>query len=288
MTAKVYKTTVVFIFLCAVLFLLPSPAEAQTAIRLAAMLDKPEINYAEAAAFALEAAGKAAFADTGEAFRYAKERKWLPAKAQSGSIARYDGVSLLLMKAFELKGGMFYSMTKSPHHAYRELAYLDVIQGETDPAMIVSGEEFLFMINQLLYLKEETEPSSQRGAQAASAQAGIAFPPILFTANSAFLRESEKAKLRDIARVLETAAERDILIEGHSALAGTQEAQRRTGLLRARAVAAYLVSLGVRTEREISVRGYGAEHPAADNSTEEGMAQNRRAEITIGAAGGRQ
>jgi outer membrane protein OmpA-like peptidoglycan-associated protein len=52
-------------------------------------------------------------------------------------------------------------------------------------------------------------------------------------------------------------------------------------LERAQAVAAYLVSLGVRKESEITAVGYGAGQPIADNNTADGVADNRRVEITI-------
>jgi outer membrane protein OmpA-like peptidoglycan-associated protein len=50
---------------------------------------------------------------------------------------------------------------------------------------------------------------------------------------------------------------------------------------RARTVADYLLSKNVRSADRIVIRGYGAEAPIADNSTEEGMRRNRRVEITI-------
>ena len=50
---------------------------------------------------------------------------------------------------------------------------------------------------------------------------------------------------------------------------------------RARVIAEMLVALGVRKPEEIIIVGYGAERPIADNSTPEGMARNRRVEITI-------
>jgi outer membrane protein OmpA-like peptidoglycan-associated protein len=49
----------------------------------------------------------------------------------------------------------------------------------------------------------------------------------------------------------------------------------------ARAVARYLKEKGVKQDKEMFVEGLGAERPVADNDTEEGMAKNRRVEITI-------
>jgi outer membrane protein OmpA-like peptidoglycan-associated protein len=50
---------------------------------------------------------------------------------------------------------------------------------------------------------------------------------------------------------------------------------------RAAAVADYLLSKNVRSADRVVIRGYGAEKPIADNSTQEGMSKNRRVEITI-------
>jgi outer membrane protein OmpA-like peptidoglycan-associated protein len=50
---------------------------------------------------------------------------------------------------------------------------------------------------------------------------------------------------------------------------------------RARGVANYLVSIGAGSGTEITAVGYGAERPIASNDTAEGMAANRRVEITI-------
>jgi outer membrane protein OmpA-like peptidoglycan-associated protein len=50
---------------------------------------------------------------------------------------------------------------------------------------------------------------------------------------------------------------------------------------RAAVIAKYLIDNKIRTSNQITIRGYGAERPIADNSTEEGMRQNRRVEITI-------
>jgi outer membrane protein OmpA-like peptidoglycan-associated protein len=50
---------------------------------------------------------------------------------------------------------------------------------------------------------------------------------------------------------------------------------------RATAVGEYLLSRNVRTADRMVIRGYGAERPIADNSTEEGMRRNRRVEIIL-------
>jgi hypothetical protein len=137
-----------------VLAVLSGPLFAQTADKIEALLNNPAIGWSVAAQFVLEASEKTVIADPAAAFRFAAEKKWLPKKAVPDGTARLDGIALLLVQAFDIKGGIMYSLTKSSHHAYRELVYRDVIQGKTDPAMAVSGEDLLFMVSRLLSIKE--------------------------------------------------------------------------------------------------------------------------------------
>ena len=122
---------------------------AQTADRLEALLNTPELRYEQAAAFVLEASD-IQVNNPAEAFRYATEKGWLPKNAEARDTARLDGVSLLIMKAFEIKGGAFYSIFQNAHYAYRELEYRNVIEGQTVPSDAVSGEMMLFIVSRVL------------------------------------------------------------------------------------------------------------------------------------------
>lgn len=303
--------------------LFSAPVFAQTAQKVENLLNEKALTWGAAAAFALEASETLLYAPENDAFQFAAYRKWLPKNAAPGDTASLNGVALLLMRSFGLKGGFLYSAAKNPHYAYRELVYKGVIQGKTDPRMQVSGDYFLFMINRILALQENAgekaaaaAESRRRAAEEERRRAEeenlvkeinaklaaqkvadtsarvtaegitISLSNIQFRANSAELMETEKAKIREIARILEGIPERRLLVAGHTALAGTREEQQRTSLARAQSVANYLVSLRVRTAAEITVQGFGADRPVADNSTEAGMAQNRRVEITIIQGGG--
>lgn len=109
----------------------------------------------------------------------------------------------------------------------------------------------------------------------------ISLENIQFAQESAILRESEKEKLKQIAEILTMFEENNLLIRGHTALFGTKKGQKDLSERRARAVADYLVKLGVKTREKIAVQGLGAEVPIASNRTEAGKAKNRRVEITI-------
>ncbi|TVQ39614.1 MAG: OmpA family protein [Spirochaetaceae bacterium] len=104
----------------------------------------------------------------------------------------------------------------------------------------------------------------------------IQFPP-----DSVELVASEREKLRRIALILNRYPERDILITGHTALAGSEAGRQLLSERRAAAVGEFLLAMGVRERDRMMFRGVGATQPIADNRTEAGMRRNRRVEITI-------
>ncbi|MDR3138527.1 MAG: OmpA family protein [Treponema sp.] len=109
----------------------------------------------------------------------------------------------------------------------------------------------------------------------------ISLENIQFQPDSAALFSEEQEKLDKIAGILLRYPDRDILVGGHAALAGSPAGQLELSRQRASAVAAYLIKKGVRSADRVMVRGYGAERPLGDNNTETGRRQNRRVEITI-------
>jgi hypothetical protein len=63
--------------------------------------------------------------------------------------------SYLLMQAFELNGGLMYRIFPGPRYAGRELAYLQLIKGDTSPYRTFSGEEAIGILGRLMERKEE-------------------------------------------------------------------------------------------------------------------------------------
>ena len=104
---------------------------------------------------------------------------------------------------------------------------------------------------------------------------------IKFAPDSAELLPSELEKLKLIAEILQAFPDNDILVSGHTALAGTEKVRQRLSEERAQAVADYLIQLGVKDQYHIFTQGFGATRPIASNSTAAGKAKNRRVEITI-------
>ena len=109
----------------------------------------------------------------------------------------------------------------------------------------------------------------------------ISLEDIGFFADSAVMLPGEHEKLDKIAGILARYPDRDIIVSGHTALAGTSEGRMELSIDRARTVADYFLSKNVRGAERIVIRGFGADAPIADNNTEEGRRRNRRVEITI-------
>lgn len=108
----------------------------------------------------------------------------------------------------------------------------------------------------------------------------IALENIQFMPDSAILMESEKIKLKKIASILLNYSN-DLLVTGHCADRGTEQARMQLSEERADTVADYLKKLGVRDEYHIFTSGKGAHEPVDTNDTEVGRRRNRRVEITI-------
>lgn len=109
----------------------------------------------------------------------------------------------------------------------------------------------------------------------------ISLEDIGFYPDSSVMLSGEQVKLDKIAEILKQYNNRDIMVSGHTALAGTAEGRMKLSEERAATVTNYLLSKNVRSADRIVIRGYGAEKPVADNNTEEGRRRNRRVEITI-------
>lgn len=104
----------------------------------------------------------------------------------------------------------------------------------------------------------------------------IGFPP-----DSASILPAEQERLEVIGSILARFPQNDLLITGHTALAGTEAGRRALSVARARAVGEFLLEREVRRAEQILFRGFGATRPIADNGTEAGRRRNRRVEIMV-------
>jgi outer membrane protein OmpA-like peptidoglycan-associated protein len=103
---------------------------------------------------------------------------------------------------------------------------------------------------------------------------------LLFDVDKSELRDTSKANLIDLARILNKYPDTNILMEGHTDSTGSDEYNLKLSKERAEAVAFFLAESQVSSGR-FSTKGYGEAQPIATNDTAEGRQQNRRVDVAI-------
>jgi OOP family OmpA-OmpF porin len=99
-----------------------------------------------------------------------------------------------------------------------------------------------------------------------------------FAFDSARLNPAAHAKLEETIATLKANPAMRIEIRGYTDSVGTPAYNLRLSERRAASVKDFLVSQGIAANR-IDTKGFGLANPVADNSTEQGRAQNRRVEV---------
>ena len=106
------------------------------------------------------------------------------------------------------------------------------------------------------------------------------FDRLLFDTGSATLQPQSQDQLQSVAAILKAYPNVHMRIGGYTDNTGSPDANVRLSQDRANNVMAELVRLGISPDR-LEAKGYGPDHPVADNSTEEGRAQNRRISMLV-------
>jgi len=93
-------------------------------------------------------------------------------------------------------------------------------------------------------------------------------------------RTEDQGRLNEIAKVLKDHPDIKLTIDGHADADGTVKYNERLAMRRAESLKKYLAGQGVPVDRmTIVLRSFGECVPVAPNSTDEGRALNRRAEL---------
>lgn len=107
---------------------------------------------------------------------------------------------------------------------------------------------------------------------------------ILFDSGKTSLKDEGQAALAELAGALRQVAGRDFLVSGHTDNVPIKTARFKSNweLSTARAVEVvkFMIESGM-DPSHIGAAGFGENDPVADNSTEEGRAQNRRIEVVL-------
>lgn len=103
---------------------------------------------------------------------------------------------------------------------------------------------------------------------------------ITFETDQYMLKSSFYSVLNSVGSVLSKYYDTTLRVTGHTDNTGSDQHNQQLSERRARSVADYLATQGVKQQR-MYVEGAGEAQPIADNSTPNGRAQNRRVELYI-------
>ncbi len=103
---------------------------------------------------------------------------------------------------------------------------------------------------------------------------------VLFSFDSDVIHEIGRHLLDEVAEISQLCPDVDVFVVGHTDSTGDKDYNIGLGKRRAEAVVEYLLRKDVAAERLTPV-GLGFSQPIADNSTDEGRAENRRIEFRV-------
>jgi len=103
---------------------------------------------------------------------------------------------------------------------------------------------------------------------------------VLFDFNKYTLKPEAREKLAKVSGILLAYPGLKVQVEGYTDNIGTDDYNQKLSEQRADGVREYLVSQSV-SDNNVTAKGFGKNDPIADNSTNEGRAQNRRVELVV-------
>jgi len=103
---------------------------------------------------------------------------------------------------------------------------------------------------------------------------------VLFDFNKYTLKPEAREKLAKVSGILLAYPGLKVQVEGYTDNIGSDDYNQKLSEQRAGGVRDYLVSQSV-TDSNVSAKGFGKSDPIADNSTNQGRAQNRRVELVV-------
>ena len=137
--------------------------------------------------------------------------------------------------------------------------------------------------NMLDQLAQELKGATNQNAEIIRTAEGVNItfqPDFYFDSSLDELNETAKEVVGRVSDVLNRYPYTEIFIEGHADSSGNQMNNKLLSERRAKNVALFMKSKGVKADR-MAVAGYGATRPVASNATPEGRKLNRRVLVKI-------
>jgi len=129
---------------------------AQSNETLDRFLEQEQAVYGYSAYMVLTAAGKLPEeASPKEAAAAVSRMGWSDKLSASDDLINLGEYSSLLMKVFDIRGGLMYTLFPGPRYAARELKYLQCIPGKAAPGRSISGTDAIQILGRVLEWKEE-------------------------------------------------------------------------------------------------------------------------------------
>jgi outer membrane protein OmpA-like peptidoglycan-associated protein/tetratricopeptide (TPR) repeat protein len=153
------------------------------------------------------------------------------------------------------------------------------------------GKDYAFNVNRRGYLfysdnfsLKDRSPDSTYDKniplQPIEVNASIVLKNIFFDFSKYELKPESQVELDKVIQLMQDNPTVKIQIEGYTDNVGTSIDNMKLSENRAKAVVNYLVSKNISITR-LTAKGFGATKPVAENTTEEGRAQNRRTELKV-------
>ena len=143
------------LFLSVIFFTLLFCLQAQSAQKITELISTQKASYGNASWLIALQAGLAQDDVSEEvALQLLKENAWLPEETKIDDEIKLQDFALLCTRAFDIKGGIFYRLTKNSRYALRELKAMKIISNDSDPKASVSGKQMINILNSCSYKTE--------------------------------------------------------------------------------------------------------------------------------------
>ena len=205
------------------------------------------------------------------------------------------------IKVNYLKGIVYDEAIKKPLEAHFELidletgevvvsSYADKTTGEylvslpidKEYALNVSSDDYLFFSENFLLTEGTADKPFNKDVplQKIEVDKTVVLKNVFFDTDKFDLKAKSKVELDKLVSFLTKNKTVKIELGGHTDNVGSAKSNQVLSENRAKSVNDYLVEKGVDVAR-LTIKGYGDTKPIADNTTEQGRAENRRTEFKI-------
>ncbi|MFP5080230.1 OmpA family protein [Pedobacter sp. JCM 36344] len=149
-------------------------------------------------------------------------------------------------------------------------------------ALNVSADGYLFYSENIVPVKGSYDKPFLIQVKLMKIKVGkdVVLKNIFFNTNEFILLPESLTELYNLSQLLMKNPSLNIEIQGHTDNIGNDAQNEKLSLNRAKSVYDYLITQKIGAER-LSFKGYGKQHPIADNETETNRQQNRRTSFVV-------